>query len=159
MTTSGEVSKAARRLHMHAETFGIELDAKEDILTEQGLNIAFGKLKRIRRGGLFVVQPPCKRWLCFVSRTLSERTFDDNVSAGSAMRGAGNAMDVETRMANRTAIPVASLIWSALEHDTLRRLHNTLELTQCMPPNMHYNNNCVPMFLQHHGVCSFGASS
>ena len=116
MTTSSEVCKAARRLHMRAETFGIELDAREDILTERGLKLAWRKLKRVRRGGLFVVQPPCKRWLCYVSRALSERSFNDDVHAGRALRGAGNADDEETRMANRTAPPVASLIWWALEH-------------------------------------------
>ena len=95
MTTSGEVSKAARRLHMRAETFGIALDAKEDILTEQGLKLAWKNLKHVHRGGLFVAQPPCKRWLCFVSRALSERSFNNDVGAGSAMRGAGDATGVE----------------------------------------------------------------
>ena len=117
MTSASEVSKAARRLHMRAETFGIELDAREDILTEQGLKLAWRKLKRVRRKGLFVVQPPCKRWLCYVSRALSERSFNDDAHAGRALRGAGNTDDEETRMANRTAPVVASLMWWALEHD------------------------------------------
>ena len=40
MTTSSEVCKAARRLNMRAETFGIELDARENILAEHGLTLA-----------------------------------------------------------------------------------------------------------------------
>ena len=64
-----------------------------------------------------MVQPPCKRWLCYVSRSHSQRTFNDDAHAGRALRGAGNADNKETRMANRTAPRVASLMWWALEHD------------------------------------------
>ena len=100
MTTSSEVCNAARRLNMRAETFGIELDAREDILTEQGLTLAWRKLKRVRRGGLFVVQPP---------------SLNHDVHAGRALREAGSTKYEATRMANRTASPVASLyggLWS-----------------------------------------------
>ena len=100
MSTSSEVCNASRRLHMHAEKFGIGLDAREDILTEQGLKLAWRKLKQVRRGGLFVVQPPCKRWLCYVSRALSKRSCKDDGHAGRVLRGAGNTDDEETRMAN-----------------------------------------------------------
>ena len=64
-----------------------------------------------------MVQPLCKRWLGYVSRSISKRTFNNDDHAGRALRGAGSADDEETRMANRTAPPVASLMWWALEHD------------------------------------------
>ena len=109
--------KAARRLNMRADNFGIELDAHEDLLTGRGLRLAWRKVKSLRRGGLLVVQPPCKRWLCYASRSISKRTFKDDAHAGRALRGTGNARDEETRMANRVAPRVASLMWWALEHD------------------------------------------
>ena len=125
MTTTGEVSKAARRLRrcfrtrrsLNADTFGIERNACEDVLTRKGLKIAWKKLKHIRSGGLFVVQPPCKRWLCYVSRSHSKRRFDDDFPSGRALRGTGNTNDKETRIANITAQRVASLVWWALDHN------------------------------------------
>ena len=44
-------------------------------------------------------------------------SFNDDVHAGRALRGADSAEDEATRMANRTASPVASLIWWAIEQD------------------------------------------
>ena len=157
MTTSSEVCKAARRLNMRAETFGIELDAREDILTKHGLTLAWRKLKRVRRGGLFVVQPPCKRWLCYVSLSTSARTFNDDVHAGRALCGGGSAEDKETCMTNRAASPMASLIWWAIEHD----IEVILEQPCGSLLGQYTPYRCVLAYMERHHTdgCMYGWSS
>ena len=138
-------------------SFGIELDAREYILTQRGLILAWRKLKRVRRGGLFVVQPPCKRWLHCVSRSRSERKFHDDVHAGRALRGTGSAEDEETRIANRTAPHVASLIWWVLEHD----IEVVLEQPCGSLLGQYAPYRCVLAYMKRHTTdgCMYGWSS
>ena len=59
--------------------------------------------------GCLLYRRPASVGVVSCLRARSERSF--------AMRGAGNAEDIGTRMANRTAPPVASSISWALQHD------------------------------------------
>ena len=115
------------------------------------------EVKRVRRGGLFVVHPPCKRWVCYVSRANSARMFNNDVHSGRALRGAGNAGDEATRMANRTASPVASFIWWAMERD----IEVILEQPRGSLLGQYTPYRCVLAYMERHHTdcCMYGWSS
>ena len=104
-----------------------------------------------------MVQPPCKRWLCYVSGANSARNFKNYVHSRRALRGAGNAEDEATRMANRTASPVASLIWWAMEHD----IEVILEQPCGSLLGQYTPYRCVLAYMERHHTdgCMYGWSS
>ena len=104
-----------------------------------------------------MVQPPCKRRLGYVSRSLSKRTFNNDADVGRALRGAGNVHDEEKRMATRAAPRVAVLMWWALEHD----IEVILEQPKGSLLEQHTPYRCVLARMGRHNTdgCMYGWSS
>ena len=68
-TTSQAIANAARKKGYMAQAYGLDLDPKEDFLTEVGMAKAWAKVRSVktRHQGVVFAQPPCKMWLQFMT--------------------------------------------------------------------------------------------